>query len=65
MNFCRKGDIMSSYTKIINGLSELGIYKMQEYIDFYIDAVNSGEKSFSAALEELIAIEQENKKCVQ
>ena len=53
---------MSSYTKIINGLSELGIYKMQEYIDFYIDAVNSGEKSFSAALEELIAIEQENKK---
>ena len=53
---------MSSYTKIINELNELGIYKMQEYIDFYIDAVNSGEKSFSTALEELITIEQENKK---
>jgi len=51
---------MPSYTKIIDGLTDLGIYKMQEYIDHYINAVNNGEKSFSDALEELISIEQEN-----
>lgn len=55
-----KGGSMPSYTKIIEGLNDLGIYKMQEYIDHYINAVNNGEKSFSDALEELISIEQEN-----
>ena len=35
---------------------------MQEYIDHYINAVNSGEKSFSDALEELITIEKDNNK---
>ena len=59
MNSC-KGGSMPSYTKIIDGLTDLGIYKMQEYIDHYINAVNNGEKSFSDALEELISIEQEN-----
>lgn len=55
-----KGGSMPSYTKIIEGLTDLGIYKMQEYIDHYINAVNNGEKSFSDALEELISIEKEN-----
>ncbi|MBQ5675099.1 MAG: ATP-binding protein [Lachnospiraceae bacterium] len=33
---------------------------MQEHLDYYIKAVNSGEKSFSDALEELIEIEKAN-----
>lgn len=37
---------MPSYTKLINGLTDLGIHKMQEHLDFYIAAVNNGEKSF-------------------
>ena len=53
---------MPSYTKIIDGLTDLGMHKMQEYIDHYISAVNSGEKSFSDALEELITIEKDNNK---
>ena len=53
---------MPSYTKIIDGLTDLGMNKMQEYIDHYINAVNSGEKSFSDALEELITIEKDNNK---
>ena len=53
---------MPSYTKIIDGLDDLGIHMMQEHIDFYIEAVNNGEKSFSDALLELIKIEQENNK---
>lgn len=51
---------MPSYTKLINGLTDLGIHKMQEHLDFYIDAVNNGEKSFSSALEELVEIEKAN-----
>ena len=51
---------MPSYTKLMNGLTDLGLHKMQEYLDFYIKAVNSGEKSFSDALEELIEIEKAN-----
>lgn len=51
---------MGSYAKINNGLKDLGIRKMQEHLDFYIDMVNKGEKSFSAALEELIELEQKN-----
>lgn len=51
---------MPSYTKLINGLTDLGIHKMQEQLDFYIDAVNNGEKSFSSALEELVEIEKAN-----
>ena len=55
---------MPSYTKIIDGLTDLGMHKMQEYIDHYIDAVNNGDKSFSDALEELISIEKESNKCM-
>lgn len=44
----------------MNGLTDLGLHKMQEHLDFYIKAVNSGEKSFSDALEELIEIEKAN-----
>ena len=51
---------MATYTKLINGLSDLGMHKMQEHLDFYIDLVNKGEKSFSQALEELIEAEQQN-----
>ena len=51
---------MATYAKIINGLTDLGIHKMQEYLDTYIELVNKGEKSFSEALEELIEIEQRN-----
>ena len=50
--------IMPSYQKVINGLSDLGMHKMQEHLDYYIKAVNSGEKSFSDALEELIEMEK-------
>lgn len=51
---------MSNYSKLLDGLSDLGIHKMQEYLDYYINAVNDGEKSFSEALEELIEIEKAN-----
>ena len=51
---------MPSYTKLMNGLTDLGLHKMQEHLDFYIKAVNSGEKSFTDALEELIEIEKAN-----
>ena len=40
---------MPSYQKLINGLTDLGLHKMQEHLDYYIKAVNSGEKSFSEA----------------
>lgn len=45
---------MVTYTKILNGLTYLGIRKMQEHLDQYITMVNKGEKSFGEALEELI-----------
>lgn len=51
---------MSSSQKLLNGLSDLGIQKMQEYLDYYIELVNRGEKSFSEALEELVDIEKKN-----
>ena len=51
---------MPTYAKLINGLEDLGIHKMQDHLDFYIDQVNKGEKSFSAALEELIDLEKKN-----
>ena len=51
---------MATYAKIINGQTDLGIHKMPEYLDTYIELVNKGEKSFSVALEELIEIEQKN-----
>lgn len=51
---------MATYAKIINGLTELGIHKMQEHLETYISLVNAGEKSFSEALEELIELEQKN-----
>lgn len=51
---------MSSYQKLLNGLTELGIQKMQEHLDGYIEFVNKGEKSFSEALLELVEIEKRN-----
>ena len=52
---------MATPQKLLNGLTELGIEKMQEYIDRYSDAVNKGDKSFSVALEELIEIEKKHR----
>lgn len=49
-----------SSQKLINGLTDLGIQKMQEHLDLYIELVNKGEKSFSEALEELVEIEKKN-----
>ena len=51
---------MSSSQKLLNGLSELGIQKMQEHLDYDIELVNKGDKSFSEALEELVEIEKKN-----
>lgn len=51
---------MATYAKLINGLTDLGFHKMQEHLDYYIELVNKGDKTFSEALEELIEIEQLN-----
>lgn len=53
---------MPTYAKIINGLSDLGMHEMQKNIDFYVDLVNKGEKSFTQAFEELIKIEKDRNK---
>ena len=47
--------------KLLNGLNDLGMEKMQEYLDHYADLVNKGELSFSDALDELVNIEKKNK----
>lgn len=47
--------------KLINGLTDLGMEKMQEYLDHYSELVNKGEKSFSEALEELVNLEKKSK----
>lgn len=49
---------MAAYQKLLNGLTDLGIQKMQEHLDTYINLVNRGDKSFSEALEELVEIEK-------
>ena len=41
-------------------MSELGIQKMQEYLDYYIDEVNLGNRSFTEALDELVEIERKH-----
>lgn len=51
---------MSTYVKLSNGLTDLGMHKMQEHLDYYIELVNKGQKSFGEALEELIEIEKKN-----
>ncbi len=51
---------MATYAKLLNGLTDLGIHKMQEQLEHYIDLVNKGERSFGDALEELIEIEKKN-----
>ena len=52
---------MAMPQKLLNGLADLGMEKMQDYLDHYSDMVNKGEKSFSEALSELVSIEKENK----
>lgn len=51
---------MSIYAKINNGLTDLGIHKMQEYMEYYTDLVNKGEISFSEAIDALVEIERKN-----
>lgn len=34
---------MATYAKLLNGLTDLGIHKMQEHLDYYIDLVNKGK----------------------
>lgn len=51
---------MATYAKLLNGLTDLGIHKMQEHLEYYINLVNKGEQSFGDALEELIEIEKKN-----
>lgn len=51
---------MPSYKNLIDGLTNLGIHKMQEHLNYYIKAVNDGDKSFSEALGELVEIEETN-----
>lgn len=52
---------MAAPQKLINGLTDLVMEKMQEYLDHYSELVNKGNKSFSEALEELVEIEKKNK----
>lgn len=52
---------MSDYVKLVNGLETLGMHQMQEHLDTYINLVNSGEKTFTQALDELVDIELRNK----
>lgn len=47
--------------KLINGLTDLGMEKMQEFLPHYSELVNKGDISFSEALEELVEIEKKNK----
>lgn len=51
---------MSSSQKLLNGLADLRIQKMQDHLDYYIELVNHEEKSFSEALKELVEIEKKN-----
>ena len=43
----------TNYVKLMNNLETLGLDKMREYMDTYIDLVNSGEKTVTDALFEL------------
>lgn len=38
---------MAAPQKLINGLTDLGMEKMQEYLDHYSELVNKGEKSLA------------------
>ena len=53
---------MASYAKLINGLEELNLSRMQENMETYAQLVNKGEMSFTQALEELVSIECKYKK---
>ena len=53
---------MASSQKLINGLTDLGMHKMQEHLEHYAELVNKGEKSFSEALLDLVEIEKKNNK---
>jgi DNA replication protein DnaC len=53
---------MASYAKLVNGLEELNLPKIQENLGTYTEMVNKGDMSFTQALEELISIECSYKK---
>lgn len=52
---------MATPQKLLNGLTDLGMEKMQDYLDHYSELVNKGQMSFSDALDELVSIEKDNK----
>lgn len=53
---------MANYAKLVNGLDELNLSKIQENLESYTDLVNRGEMGFTQALEELVSIECKYKK---
>lgn len=53
---------MASYAKLVNGLEELNLPKIQENLGTYTEMVNHGDMSFTQALEELVSIECNYKK---
>ena len=53
---------MASYAKLVNGLEELNLPKIQENLGTYTEMVNQGDMSFTQALEELVSIECSYKK---
>ena len=42
---------MATYAKLLNGLTDLGIHKMQEHLDYYIDLVNKGKLNLNLLYE--------------
>lgn len=60
MNSCKEEN-MAIPQKLINGLGELGIEQIQDYLPRYAEMVNKGEKSFSDALDELVEIERQHR----
>ena len=44
---------MATYAKLLNGLTDLGIHKMQEHLEYYIDLVNKGQQSFGDLFRDL------------
>ena len=44
---------MATYAKLLNGLTDLGIHKMQEHLEYYIDLVNKGQQSYGDLFRDL------------
>lgn len=53
---------MKNYNKLINGLEDLGLLKIRDNLDTYLNLINNNEKSIVDALYELITKEIEFKR---